>query len=172
MLGALATIDGAGIAEDVGPFGPPLGAKALVVRTFSMKISGAVAAEVKGEKSDERTGLIGQCKPTTFANFGILHGTSYEQAEISVVSKDPIKTGVTGDIKLDKIWVRLFDLNNDERKFGGKGILKLTVHDAVAGKRRMTGTIVGTKLEGLDKLGGKLIDVTASFDMDFSCGVK
>jgi len=40
------------------------------------------------------------------------------------------------------------------------------------GKRRMTGTIVGTKLEGLEKLNGKFIDVTASFDMDFSCGVK
>jgi hypothetical protein len=51
-------------------------------------------------------------------------------------------------------------------------MLKLTVHDASPGKRRMTGTIVGTKLEGEDELSGKFIDVTASFDMDFSCGVK
>lgn len=41
-----------------------------------------------------------------------------------------------------------------------------------AGKRRMTGTIVGTKLGGQEKLKGKFIDVTAGFDMDFSCGVK
>jgi hypothetical protein len=45
-------------------------------------------------------------------------------------------------------------------------------HDATPGKRRMTGTIVGTKLGGLEKFNGKFIDVTASFDMDFSCGVK
>ena len=79
---------------------------------------------------------------------------------------------MTGDIKLDKIWVRFFDLENVERKFGGKGLLKLTVHDATPGKRRMTGTIVGTKLGGLEKFNGKFIDVTASFDMDFSWGVK
>ena len=165
-------VPGNGMAEEVGPFGPSLGAKALVVRTFTMKTTGAVAAEVKGDKDDEQTGLIGQCKPTMFANFGILHGSSYEQEEISIVSKDPIKTGMTGEIKLDKIWVRFSDLKTDERKFGGKGTLKLTVHDAASGKRRMTGTITGTKLEGLEKLAGKYIDVTANFDMDFSCGVK
>src|SRR3990172_7220863 len=112
-------------AADVGPFGPPLGVKADVVRAFTMKVSGAVTADVKGKKGDEKTGLVGQCKPTMFANFGILHGSSYDQAEISIVSEDPIKTGMTGDIQLDKIWVRFFDLKNDERKFGGKGILKL-----------------------------------------------
>ena len=160
-------------AADVGPFGPSIGVKADVVRTFTMKVSGAVTAEVNGKKGDEKTGLVGQCKPTMFANFGILHGSSYdEQAEISIVSKGPIKTGMTGDIKLRKIWVRFFDLKNMERKFDGKGLLKLTVHDATAGKRRMTGTIVGKKLEGLGKLEGKFIDVTSSFDMDFSCGVK
>jgi hypothetical protein len=159
-------------AEDVGPFGPSLGAKADVVRAFTMKVSGAMTAEVKGKKGDEKTGLVGQCKPTLFANFGILHGTLYEQAEISIVSRDPIRTGMTGDIKLDKIYVRFSELKNDERRFGGKGTLKLTVHDAAPGKRRMTGTIAGTKLEGLEKLNGKFIDVTATFDMDFSCGVK
>ena len=159
-------------AEDVGPFGPSLGAKADVVRAFTMKVSGAVTAEVKGKKGDEKTGLVGQCKPDMFANFGILHGSSYEEAEIAIVSRDPIKTGMTGDIKLDKIYVRFFDMKNHERKFAGKGTLKLTVHDATPGKRRMTGTIAGTKLEGLEKLDGKFIDVTASFDMDFSCGVK
>jgi len=164
--GAMAT------AGDVGPFGPSLGAKADVVRAFDMKVTGAMTAEVKGKKGDEKTALVGQCKPTMFANFGILHGTLYEQAEIAIVSNKPIQTGMTGDIRLDKIYVRFFDMKNDERKFGGKGMLKLTVHAAAPGKRRMTGTIVGTKLEGLEKLEGKFIDVTASFDMDFSCGVK
>jgi len=170
VAGALCTM---ATAEDIGPFGPSIGVKADVVRTFAMKVTGAVTAEVNGKKGDEKTGLVGQCKPTMFANFGILHGSSYEeQAEISIVSKDPIKTGMTGDIKLNKIWVRFFDLKNKERKFAGKGLLQLTVHDATAGKRRMTGTIVGKKLEGLGKLEEKFIDVTSSFDMDFSCGVK
>lgn len=159
-------------AEDVGPFGPPMGAKADVVRAFAMKVSGAMTAEVKGKKGDGKTGLVGQCNPAMFANFGILHGSLYENEEITILSKDPIKTGTTGEIKLDKIWVRFSDLKNDERKFGGKGTLKLTAHDSAPGKRRMTGTIVGTRLEGLEKLNGKFIDVTASFDMDFSCGVK
>jgi len=172
MVGVTGAFCNIATAEDVGPFGPSAGGKADVVRSFTMKVSGAVTAEVKGKKGDEKTGLLGQCKPTMFANFGILHGSSYEQAEISIVSQDPIKTGMTGDIKLDKIWVRFFDLKNEERKFGGKGLLKLTVHDASPGKRRMTGTIVGTKLGGLEKFNGKFIDVTASFDMDFSCGVK
>ena len=138
-------------AADVGPFGPPLGVKADVVRAFTMKVSGAVTADVKGKKGDEKTGLVGQCKPTMFANFGILHGSSYDQAEVTIMSKDPIKTGMTGDIKLEKIWVRFFDLKNEERTFGGKGMLKLAVHDAAPGKRRMTGTIVGTKLGGARK---------------------
>jgi len=172
VTAVLLTAAGNGMAEEVGPFGPSLGAKAQVVRTFTMKTTGAVAVEVKGEKGDEKTGLIGQCNPTMFANFGILHGSLYEEAEIAIISKDPIKTGMTGEVKLDKIYVRFSDLKNDERRFGGKGMLKLTVHEAAAGKRRMTGTIVGTKLEGLEKLEGKFIDVTASFDMDFSCGVK
>jgi hypothetical protein len=41
-------------AKDVGPSGPSLGAKADVVRTFTMKVSGAVTAEVKGKKGDEK----------------------------------------------------------------------------------------------------------------------
>lgn len=170
VAGASGTMATAG---DTGPYGPSLGGKADVVRAFDMKVSGAVTAEVKGKKGDQKTALLGQCNPAMFANFGILHGSSFDdEAEISIVSRDPIKTGMTGEIPLDKIYVRFFDMKNGERKFGGKGTLKLTVHDATPGKRRMTGTIVGTKLEGLEKLNGKFIGVTASFDMDFSCGVK
>jgi hypothetical protein len=169
---ALAAIGSSALAQDVGPFGPPLGVKAPVVRSFTMTTTGVVSTEIKGGKGDEKTGLIGGCKPTMFANFGILHGTSFEQSEITIVSRDPIPTGMTGDIKLDRIWVRFYDPNNDERKFGGKGTMKLTTHEATPGKRRMIGSITGTKLEGFDKLAGKFIDVTAAFDMDFSCGVK
>ena len=166
---------GAGSAEDVGAFGPPLAVKAMVVRTFTMKTSGAIKTEVKGEKGDEKTALMGLCNPATWANFGIVtegNPKIYEQMGIYITTENPIKTGMTGDINLDKILVRFFDMTNDERRFSGRGMLKLTAHNATPGKRRMTGTIVGTKLEGVeDKLGGKFISVTANFDMDFSCGV-
>lgn len=178
VAGILSVLAGSvGHAADIGPFGPSLGAKADVVRSFTMKVSGAMTAEVKGRKGDELTGLLGQCNPTMFANFGIEHGTTYKVAEISIVSSDPIKTGMTGEIKLDKIWVRFseFDAGKQdfsERRFGGKGKMTLKVHDASPGKRRMTGTITGSKLKGLEKQQGKVIDVTSDFDMDFSCGVK
>lgn len=162
-------------AEDVGQFGPPLGVKAMVVRTFSMKTTGAIAKEVKGSKGDGETALVGQCNPSMFANFGILRENSDERAQITIVSTDPIKTGMTGDIYLDKVYVEFFnmkDMTDLGREFGGKGLMKLTVHDASPGKRRMTGTIIGKKLEGHGDLNGKFIGVTASFDMDFSCGVK
>ena len=178
ILGFVAGIIAAGVvgearADELGPFGPPLGVKADVVRTFTMKTSGAVAKNVKGSKGDGETGLRGQCNPKMFANFSIEKGSMFgEQAEIAIVTVDPISTGATGNFKLSKIWVRFFDDANMERKFGGPGLLKLTVHQAAAGKRRMTGTISGSKLEGLGKQDGKKLDVTASFDMDFSCGVK
>jgi hypothetical protein len=40
------------------------------------------------------------------------------------------------------------------------------------GSRRMTGTIVAKNLMPLDELQAKPIDLEASFDADFSCGVK
>lgn len=173
VAGALAALPAAAAwAQDLGPFGPPMGVKAEVVRSFSMKTTGAAAADIQGKKGDGQTGLRGQCNPSMFANFSFEKGSAYEGAEIAIVSKDPIKTGMTGEIKLDKIYVRFFDLKSDDRRFGGPGKMTLTVHDAGKGSRRMTGTITGTKLEGLEKLGGKFIDVTASFDADFSCGVK
>lgn len=170
-LATLIAIGDLAWAADVGPFGPPLGSKAKVIKSFNMKTSGALAMEVKAGKDDEKTGLIGQCNPAMFANFGILQDGTYDQAEITIVSKDPIKTGMTGEIKLDKVWVRFMDLKSGERMFGGKGVLKLSAHEAAKAKRRMTGTIVGTKLEGSAALSGKSIDVTAAFDMEFSCGV-
>ena len=172
IASGLALMAGVAGAQNVGPFGPPMGVKAEVVRSFAMKTTGAVVAEVQGKMGDRQTGLRGQCDPSKFANFAFEKGSSYDQAEISIISNEPIKTGVTGEIKLDKIYVRFFDLKNDERRFGGPGKLTLTVHDASKGKRRMAGTIIGSELEGLENLSGKFLDVTATFDADFSCGVK
>lgn len=163
-------------AGDVPPFGPGLGEKADVVRAFQMKTTGSVAKEVTGEKGDGKTGLIGQCKPTTWANFGVQHGTSMgDQAGIAVITKGMIETGATGKFELDKIYVDFFSIdgaNVASYRFAGTGVLTLTTHDASPGKRRMIGTIQGSKLKGLDDAKDKSIDVVASFDMEFSCGVK
>jgi hypothetical protein len=163
-------------AEDVPPFGPPLGAKAHVVRSFAMKITGAVKKDVTGKKGDGKTALVGQCKPTTWANFGIHVGSAMdaEQAGIAVITKGKIATGATGTFKLDKVYVDWFSMAGgaiSTARYGGPGVLTITTHDGSPGRRRMVGSIKGSGLEGLDDAKGKTIDVEASFDMDFSCGV-
>lgn len=59
-----------------------------------------------------------------------------------------------------------------QREFKGPGTLTLTVHDALRGKRRMTGTIEGKGLKGRNSDAGKTLNAKVNFDMDFSCGVK
>jgi hypothetical protein len=167
----------AALAEDVPPFGPPLGVKAQVVRAFSMKITGAVKKDVTGKKGDGKTGLIGQCNPASWANFGVQVGTAMgtEQAGIAVITRDKIATGATGTFPLDKVYVDWFSMEGgtiSAPRYGGPGVLTITTHDGSAGHRRMIGAIKGTGLAGLDgDAKGKKIDVEASFDMDFSCGV-
>lgn len=166
----------AALAEEVPPFGPALGEKAPVVRTFNMKITGAVKKEVTGKKGDGKTGLIGQCKPTTWANFGVQVGTTMgtEQAGIAVITKGNIATGATGTFALERVYVDYFSVEAgtiSTARYGGPGVLTITTHDGTAGHRRMIGAIKGTGLKGLDDAKGKTIDVEASFDMDFSCGV-
>jgi len=160
-------------AEEVPPFGPPLGAKAEVVRSFSMKTTGALALDVVGTLGDGKTGLMGLCKPTTWANFGIEVGSAMgpEKASVTIITKGRIATGATGTFKLDKVYVDYASIKGQSLKtahYGGPGVLVLTTHDAAPGQRRMVGTITGKGLKGD---GGK-VDVVASFDMDFSCGVK
>jgi hypothetical protein len=166
------------IAKDLPPFGPDLGEQADVVRSFHMKTTGSVAREVTGKKGDGRTGLIGRCNPAMWANFGIHQGTPMDanQAGIAVITKGKIATGATGTFPLDQVYVDFFLIdgaNISSYRFGGRGVLTITTHDASPGSRRMIGTIQASKLEGLDhEAKGKSIGVQASFDMEFSCGVK
>jgi hypothetical protein len=181
--GLLATIGLATLAlpvaaGDVPPFGPALGEKADVVRAFHMKTTGFVAKEVTGKKGDGKTALVGQCKPTTWANFGIHQGGPMDdqQAGFAIITKGKIETGATGKFPLDKVYVDFFITDGAKMaswRFAGTGLLTLTTHDASPGKRRMIGTVQGTKLVGLeDEAKGKAIEMEASFDMEFSCGVK
>ena len=174
IAAALVLVTASAGATDLGPYGPPFGVKADVVRSFTLKTTGAIVKEVAGKKGDGKTGLRGQCNPAKFANFAIERGNSGddERTEIALVSKGPIETGATGEFKLSTIWVTFYDDVHGQRKFSGPGTLLISTHQASAGNRRLVGTIRGTKLEGLDDQTGKLIDATASFELEFSCGTK
>jgi hypothetical protein len=163
----------ASAGPELGPYGPPFGAKADVVRSFTLETTGAVARAVSGKKGDGKTGLRGQCDPKMFANFGIERGNVMDdRASIYIVSKGRIGTGATGEFKLDTVSVVFYDDDNGERKFNGPGTLTITTHQAGAGSRRMAGTIRGPKLEGVDAQKGKVIDATATFELEFSCGIQ
>jgi hypothetical protein len=177
VVGPMLLAPPAAMAGELPPFGPAMGEQADVVRSFHMKTTGSVAKEVTGKKGDGKTGLIGRCNPATWANFGVQQGTPMggDQAGIAVITKGKIETGATGKFALDRVYVDFFLIdgaNISSYRFGGPGVLTITTHDASPGKRRMIGTIQGSKLKGLEEAKGKTIDVEASFDMEFSCGVK
>jgi hypothetical protein len=157
---------------EVGPFGPPLGGLARVVRSAELKTSGAVAGEFRGSKGDDETGLRGQCNPKMWANFGIdLPPGEYARLQVTLTSRDAIASGATGRFRLDQLVVEFTTKEWKSQRFRGRGVLELTTHDAAPGKRRMVGTMSGQGLEGRDAVAGRKLDATLAFDMDFSCGV-
>ena len=163
--------DSAPVAE-VGPFGPPLGGLARVVRSAVLQTSGAVAGEFRGSKGDDETGLRGQCNPKMWANFGIdLPPGEFERLQVTLTTRDAIATGATGKLPLDQLVVEFTTKDWDRRRFRGRGVLELTTHDAAPGKRRMVGTMSGKGLKG-GEAAGRTLDATLAFDMDFSCGVQ
>jgi hypothetical protein len=158
---------------EVGPFGPPLGAVAPVVRSATLTTSGAIAGEYRGSSGDEVTGLRGTCNPEMWANFGIdLPPGDYYRLQVTLTSKDEIPTGATGEFKLDRLDVEFTTEDMESLYFRGPGVLKLTTHDAAPGRRRMVGTMSGQGLEGREDAEGQNLDATLAFDMDFSCGVE
>jgi len=160
--------------EEMGPYGPGLELNYEAVRSFTLKTSGAITKEIKAVKGQGKTGLTGNCNPKMFANFGIHRGGPFdaEQVGIALISRDAIGMGITGTFPLNMVQVDFFDLPNGTRRFTGPGTLTLTVHNPSPRKRRMTGTISGSNLKGLEKEEGKTLDVIATFDLDFSCGVQ
>ncbi len=158
---------------EVGPFGPPLGGLARVVRSAVLKTSGAVAGEFRGSKSDDETGLRGQCNPKMWANFGIdLPPGEYARLQVTLTTRDAIASGATGRFPLDQLLVEFTTKDWKSQRFRGRGVLELTTHAAAPGKRRMVGTMSGQGLEGRDAVAGRKLDATLAFDMDFSCGVQ
>lgn len=168
---------GAAQKEELGPFGPPLGATARVVRSVTVETSGAVTGTFKGSLKDENTGLMGTCNPGMFANFMIRlgGGNQFDEVWVTIWSRGKVGSGETGMFKLSGFELTFRKTTSTDfiqREFKGPGTLTLTAHDAARGKRRMTGTIEGKGLAGRDGEAGKTLNAKVSFDMDFSCGVK
>jgi len=163
---------------ELGPYGPPLGVLAPVVRTVTVQTSGAITGTFTGHKGEELTGLRGLCNPQMWANFmlSMPGGKDFDEVWVTNMSKGPVATGATGDFRLDYIEVTFRrtaeDYSVTQREFRGPGTMTLTTHDAVPGHRRLVGTMTGTGLQGKDDDEGKTLDVKVSFDMDSSCGLK
>jgi len=162
--------------DDPGLYGPELG-QAHVVRSLTIKVSGGMNETFAGKKEDGKTTLSGECKPDLFANLSFDIGESLgDRAGIGFATNDPIKMGQTGEIDLDWVMIDSVKISNADvqsKRFKSEdGTLTLTMHDPSKGSRRMTGTIVAKNLQPLDELKVQPVNVEASFDMDFSCGVK
>ncbi len=160
----------------LGPFGPPLGARARVVRSVQVETNGAISSTFTGSKSDEDTGLMGLCNPSTFANFMLTMpgGDEYDEVWVTNYSEGEIGTGETGEFDLRYIEVTLRKTTvNDfiQREFRGPGTMTLTTHEADPDNRRIVGIMEGTDLQGKSEDQGKALSVKVSFDMDSSCGV-
>ena len=82
-------------AVELGPYGPPMGSRAHVVRMVKVETSGAVNGTFSGSKADGETGLEGLCNPNTFANFllAMPGGKAYDQIWVTNMSKRAIGTG-------------------------------------------------------------------------------
>jgi len=161
----------------LGHYGPPLGARARVVRSVKVETTGEVNGTFSGSKSDEDTGLMGLCNPTSFANFMLAMpgGEAYDEVWVTNYSKGAIGTGETGEFRLSYVEVTFRKTTTNDfvqREFRGPGTITLTTHNADPNNRRMVGTMEGAGLEGRGDDEGKKLDLKVSFDMDSSCGVK
>jgi hypothetical protein len=168
----------AGESVELGPYGPPLGVLAPVVRNVTVETSGAITGTFTGTKGQDKTGLRGLCNPAMWANFmlSLPGGKDFDEVWVTNMSKSAVGTGATGDFRLEYVEVTFRKTAEDysfiEREFRGPGKMTLTTHEAKPGQRRMIGTMEGTGLKGKDDDAGKTLDLKVSFDMDSSCGVK
>lgn len=159
----------------LGPYGPPMGARAHVVRSVRVTTSGAVTRTFIGSKADGVTGLEGLCNPNSFANFMLVMpgGKQYDEVWVSNMSTRAVGTGVTGTFRLDYIELTFRKTTGAlvQHNFRGPGTMTLTTQLAAPGNRRMIGTMEGTGLKGMGDDAGKTLDTKVSFNMDFSCGI-
>ncbi len=147
-------------------------AGARVVRSAVLETTGAIAGRFVAPV-DDGTVLRGNCPPDMWANFGIqFDHPNYQWVAVTVMTKDPIATGQTGDIPLDWLDVSFLTRDIDSLFFKGRGTLEITRHDAAPDHRRMTGIMIGNGLQDSQEAAGKSLDARFEFDLNFSCGVS
>jgi hypothetical protein len=145
---------------------------ASVVRSAVLRLSGAIDKTLDAPP-DEKSILIGNCSPDMWANFGIqFTPPDYVWVAVAIMTKDPIKTGQTGPIRLDWVDVTLFDNEMRSLQFKGPGSFEIKEHNADPKDRRMVGLIKAAGLEGGQDAEGQTIDAEFDFDINFSCGVN
>lgn len=165
------------VAEDPGEYGPGL-SQVHVVRSLTIKVSGGLDETITGNKAAEHTTLAGECKPDMFANLSFDTGSMMsDSAGVAFATVDPITTGQTGDIDLEWVMFTQNKVGNNEfiaMRFMNDegGTLTISTHNTARGSRRLTGVIRGKNLEPRDGLESPPIDLEASFDADFSCGIR
>ncbi|MCC6219611.1 MAG: hypothetical protein IT291_00035 [Deltaproteobacteria bacterium] len=142
------------------------------VKSLTVKVAGAMQQEFAITAEDSAS-LNGTCNPDMWANFGIqFRSPGYSWLAVTLMTKEAIQTGQTGDIPLDWIDFSYFDEQNNSVTYKGKGTFNISEHIGKASDRRLKGILKGTKLEGQSGAEGKNIDLEAEFDLNYSCGVE
>jgi hypothetical protein len=159
-----------GVAESV-PAGP--------VNAFSFEATGVAVRGTVPVAADLM--LAGGCDGTTPINLSIFLGRPMDERwfNVAFVTEGVIAPGETGTFPLQSLqWddgvMRPENLPEDSParapvRYSGKGTLTLETHMASIETRRMAGTLTG-HVEQFGK--GPAADITAHFDINFSCGVR
>jgi hypothetical protein len=152
------------------------------VDAVTVRVSGGTEASIA--LRDEALSLGGGCDGNSPISLGFFRGTPTDPDwfRLGFDTAERVGTGETGTFDLDEVrWddgtfvhqvggreVRVPD------RFAGSGTLTLTTHDAtmahaMAGARRLTGTLRADSLTNRD---GVAVRLEADFDVHLSCGVK
>lgn len=144
------------------------------VRSFTVRLTGAVDTIFTGSEREGSAGLGGQCAPGSPAarlDLRDVTDLGYEGGSRSVglVTEGPVGTGETGTFPLRRLEYTdgrtLPPVIYDARS----GELEITLHDAGAASRRMKGSVRGTNLRNAQR---DSIDLEMEFDINFACGVR
>jgi hypothetical protein len=161
----------AAVAANHGEYTGP---KYELVRSVTLKTSGARETALEGSGAAETARYAGSCKPDVFANFVIevAPGGSFfdERTSVSMASKEAIAPGQTGEIPLSWLAVEFLDKEGPMKKYRGPGTMTVTRHDA-GDAPRLVGTLKGA-IDGKEGEEGKKLDAEAAFDLNVSCGTK
>ena len=150
------------------------------VNAFSFEETGVAMRQTV--PAPEELMLAGGCTGDSPINLSIFLGRPMDERwfNVAFVTEGAIAPGETGSFPLQSLqWddgvMRPENLPADSParapvRYSGKGTLTLEMHMASTQTRRMAGTLTG-HVEQFGK-GPAAADITAHFDINFSCGVK